>query len=72
MNMRFMVYGAQGSVHWEALQWAQAVDLLVPLILTNRLRTQIAFLAGKGRMKSASEKDFHYFYQTAPSSEGGH
>lgn len=57
--------GAQGSGPWEPPSWAQAVELLVPLILTGRLCARMAFLAGKGRMKSASGKVFHRFYQSA-------
>lgn len=70
MNVRLVARGAQGGVCWEASQWAQAVELLVPLILTIRLCAQTVFLARKGKMKSASEKDFHNFYQTSPDSEG--
>ena len=48
----------------------QAVGL-PSLILTSRLCAQTAFLAWAGRMKSASEKDFHNSHQTTLSLEGG-
>lgn len=62
---RLVVCGAQGSSPWEPPPWAQAVELLVPLTLTGRLCARMAFLAWKGRMKSASGKVFHRFYQSA-------
>lgn len=62
--------GAQGRGHGQAPQRARAAGLLAPLILANRLCAQGAFLAGDGRMKSATE-DFHPCDRT-PSSEGGH
>lgn len=70
MNVRLVARGAQGEVLWEAPQWAQAVELLVPFILTIRLCAQTVFLARKGKMKSASEKDFRNFNETSPDSEG--
>lgn len=49
---------------------ARAADSQGPLILRNRLCAQTAFLAWAGRMRSASEEDFHRAHQSSPKSRG--